>query len=103
MDIINDYLKRTKKLEDGRQVVRPRVQCADGFTISVQANSYAYCKPRIDEADEYSEVELGFPNEEDSLILDYAEDPYVPTETVYGFVPVELVNELIEKHGGIIN
>ena len=26
-----------------------------------------------------------------------------PTETVYGYVPIELVNELAEKHGGIVN
>ena len=24
------------------------------------------------------------------------------TRTVYGYVPVEVVNELIEKHGGIV-
>jgi hypothetical protein len=48
-------------------------------------------------------VELGFPSEEDDLITDYA-DMYVvdnPTKTVYPYVPIEIVNELIEKHGGI--
>ena len=27
----------------------------------------------------------------------------IPTETVYGFVPIELVEKLIQKHGGIVN
>ena len=49
---------------------------------------------------DYESVELGFPSIEDELINEYAEDePY--TETVYGYVPIEIVEELINKHGGI--
>ena len=48
------------------------------------------------------QVELGFPNEPDDAILEYAEDPGMPTDTVYGFVPIDLAEELIQKHGGII-
>jgi hypothetical protein len=33
--------------------------------------------------------------------MEYAEDPDNPTNTVYGFVPIELVEQLIENHGGI--
>lgn len=32
----------------------------------------------------------------------YAEDPGT-TETVYGYVPIKVVNKLIKKHRGIIN
>lgn len=52
----------------------------------------------------YESVELGFPSEEDELINEYAEgddydyDDY--TNRVYGYVPVEVVEKLIEKHGG---
>lgn len=81
---------------------RPALVCKDGFTISVQANEYCYCHPRKFNLDEYEEVELGFPNMADDLILDYAEDPEDPTETVYGYVPIELVEELVAKHGGIV-
>lgn len=108
MDAINEYLKRTRKVTilitgEEYEDIRPRVECKDGFVISVQANKYAYCTPRINGASEYEEVELGFPNREDKLIEDYAEDPYSLTQTVYGYVPVELVNQLVEKHGGIVN
>ena len=49
---------------------------------------------------DYESVELGYPSIEDELINEYAEDePY--TETVYGYVPIEIVEELINKHGGI--
>ena len=42
------------------------------------------------------------PSELDNLIDIYAEDPGT-TETVYGYVPIKVVNKLIKKHGGIIN
>lgn len=107
MDKINEYLKRTRDVytyPDGLYVERPRkpIVCVDGFTISVQAGFGMYSIPRINGADEYTKVELGFPSEADELIMDYAEDPDDPTETVYGYVPIEIVNELIEKHGGIV-
>lgn len=108
MDKINEYLnrtRRTKTLSDGStfEDVRPRVECADGFRISVQASQYHYCTPRRNGVVEYETVELGSPNVVDPLIIDYAEDPEDPTHTVYGYVPVDIVCELVEKHGGIIN
>ena len=33
--------------------------------------------------------------------MDYCEDDENPCGTVYGYVPVELVDRVIEKHGGI--
>ena len=40
---------------------------------------------------------------EEPLIADYAENPDDLTHTVYGYVPIEVVNKLIEIHGGIVN
>lgn len=106
MDKINEYLKRTLKVYecDGYrfQDIRPRLRCMDGFVISVQASRTHYCEPAINEAEKYVSVELGFPNIEDPLIIEYAEEIDNPTETVYAYVPIEIVNELIEKHGGIV-
>lgn len=76
-----------------------RVHCADGFSVSVQANSSAYCTPR-NLTGPYTHVELGFPSLNDELIASWAEDPEKLTETVYGQVPVEIALELINKHGG---
>ena len=107
MDRINEYLKETRRVDrlfDGTECERnrPRLMCADGFSVSVQASEYHYCTPRINGADKYETVELGYPNIEDSLIMDYAEDDDMPTGTVYGYVPVHIVCELVEKHGGIM-
>jgi hypothetical protein len=107
MDKINEWLEKTKIVQtcpDGTryQKIRPRLICKDGYSISVQASWGHYCSPRFDDVNEYKTVELGFPNMKDVLIMAYAEEPDYPTETVYAYVPVELVNELIEKHGGIM-
>ena len=77
-----------------------RVVCADGFTMSVQAHSTAYCTPRIDDAECYTEVEIGFPNDVEPLILSYAEEPERPTDTVYGYVPRAKVMLVVLHHGG---
>ena len=94
---INEFLQETNYFGYGG---RPRVHCADGFSVSVQASQFHYCRPRIDNADKYEAVELGYPSAADDLITDYAED-CAYTDTVYGYVPVEIVHKLIEKHGGI--
>ena len=97
----NEYLQKTY-MNDVTFWVRPRVICADGFSISVQANEYTYCSPRITYPGEYMEVELGYPSEPDELIEEYAEDWDDLTNTVYGYVPIEIVDKLLEKHGGIV-
>lgn len=83
-------------------IIRNAAKCTDGFSVSIQANAGAYCTPRDAFAMEYKTVELGYPSSTDSLIMDYAEDSECPTGTVYGYVPVDVVDKLIKKHGGII-
>lgn len=78
-----------------------RITCKDGFSLSVQATRGSYCSPRENLGPWY-EVEVGFPSAEPELIMSYAEQPEKPTETVYGYVPIELVEQLIELHGGIV-
>ena len=78
------------------------VVCADGFSMSVQAHDGAYCEPRRDAQRKYTLVEVGFPSAEEELIMPWAEDRNQPTETVYGYVPVDVVTNVIVKHGGIV-
>ena len=79
------------------------VLCADGFSMSVQAHESAYCQPRENNAPSYVEVEVGFPNREEPMLLDYAEEPDRPTNTVYAWVPVQVVTNVIAKHGGAVD
>jgi len=78
------------------------VRCKDGFIMSVQAGSTQYSHPREDNAERYIEVEIGFPNQKEDLLMEYAEDSAEPTETVYAYVPAPVVTLVIAKHGGMI-
>jgi hypothetical protein len=80
-----------------------RVVCADGFEMSVQAHEGAYCTPRTNNADTYALVEVGFPSIEEPMLMKWAEDKESPTDTVYGWVPVKVVTDVIAKHGGMVS
>ena len=94
-----------KDFEDGimRRIMNPYVICKDDFTFSAQASESHYSKPK-GLADEYEEIEIGFPSYNDLIIAKYRED-YGCEETfssaVYGYVPVGVVDKLIAAHGGI--
>ena len=97
---INEFLRKYRRVEHGMNVTRPRVLCADGFTVSVQAGCGIYSIPRGD-ADDYTHVELGYPSQGEEALLKYAENREWPTDTVYAYVPVELVDKVLKAHGGI--
>ncbi len=90
----------------------PRIVCADGFSISVQAAASSYCTPRCDSPDTpYTHVECGFPSSTPMTpeLKYYAEALYGRdesecdfTETVYGYVPVEIVKAELQEHGGVV-
>lgn len=105
-NITQKFLKETYSIKElaGFEMIerKPRVTCNDGFSVSIQASEYHYCTPRINlKNGGYYSVELGFPSQEDDLIKPYAEDSSSFTQTVYGYVPIGIVDELIMKHGGI--
>ena len=79
-----------------------KVSCADGFSMSVQASTFCYCTPRNNDGP-YSQVEVGYPSAREEMLMDWAEDPDDPTGTVYGYVPVSVVTNVIAKHGGIMD
>ena len=106
---INEYLQKHKVIEllCGEYSIRkvaPRVKCQDGFSMSVQVGEYAYCLPRENNAYTYTQVEVGYPSEREELLDEWVErwDDNEPdwTRSVYGYVPIEVVDKIIEKHGG---
>lgn len=85
--------------------LKPRIECVDGVSLSVQADEGMYCRPRTDEGPHY-EVEVGFILDADGATVTppdtwkkYVDDEDFPSD-VYGYVPVELVEAFIELHGG---
>lgn len=105
MDKVNkwleeQYVNSIGRINDSFFIARP-IHCNDGFCVSVQASSIHYCAPRETGAYPYKTVELGYPNMVIEELEPYAECTVDPTGTVYPFVPIELVNDVMEKHGGI--
>ena len=116
-EFIKDNLKVTYpadeysslKLKDMMTTSRlPHIVCADGFSMSVQVGYSLYSTPKK-VAKRYSAVEIGYPSEPEELIKEWAEwisfseedgEPDY-TDTVYPYVPVKIVNQVLKKHGGI--
>ena len=99
-DLINKLIKEARgKSSASVPWVMPPLVCRDGFNVSVQAGAKHYCEPRSDEGP-YTHVELGFPSAPSDLLTEYAEDETAPTLTVYGYVPLGVVEALLESHGG---
>ena len=80
------------------------VICKDGFTMSVQANAFAYCSPRVNNAERYTSVEVGFPSQPEPLLMQWIDGfENSPTSTVYGYVPVERISLICAVDGGIVS
>lgn len=120
-DVVNEYFKRfypadwqTAEREfttmlGGMERVRnskvsnvfPAMVFADGVTLSVQGHCGAYSQPRDDFAENYSSVECGFPSAVIEELLPYQDGNGDPLSSVYGYVPIDVVETIIKKHGGL--
>lgn len=94
------------------------IECADGFVMSVQGGAVNYCAPRYDAtwpgdsggmyADKpgpFTHLEVGFPTQRPEPWAEW--EPHQdgdedPTQSVYAYVPVELIAKTIALHGGQI-
>lgn len=100
-----------------------KIECADGFTVSVIAGGGTYCHPRpamctggahapqwdggvqCNYPGPYTEVEVGFPSERPEPWSEWEKyaDGSIGDATgavVYAYVPVDMVRALIASHGG---
>lgn len=79
----------------------PRIICANGAELSIQASENHYCSPR-ENTGPYTSVEIGYPSvAPPSTWEPYAEEWDNPTDCVYGYVPIELVLFFVAANGGI--
>lgn len=80
-----------------------RLILADGGSMSVQASEYHYCSPRInlDSYAGYNEFEIGFPNKHYPELDKYQDMDGDPTDSVYAYVPKEVLEQLIDSAGGV--
>ena len=83
--------------------LNPRVYCMDGFNLSIQRTDYTYSDLHHIWGQNCDGIcfEIGFPSNPEELIMKFAESPENPTKTVYAYVPLSVVMQVLEKHGGI--
>ena len=102
---LNDYLSG-RLSTFGKYVIKgttPKITCTDGVTLSVQTGKTLYCSPREDTGP-WFQVEVGFPSIAppetwaEYFDGDWASDDR--TSSVYGYIPIDLVIEFINDHGG---
>lgn len=80
----------------------PRIYCKDGFNISVQVNEGSYSGSENGYrkfGSEWKIVEWGFPSEAIDSVKYNSESE--PTTNSVSSVEIELIDELLESHGGI--
>jgi hypothetical protein len=118
--------RHSRKMSYDNQLFHcPRVWAKDGFSVSLQIHNGNYCSSENGYREfghTMEEVEFGFPSENEPLMHKYSEMyghtkpqfneelnvEYIPfeeatfdiTDTV-GRIPVSVMEEVFEKHGGI--
>jgi hypothetical protein len=112
-EYINEYIMNHRSPRG----VTATMRCKDGASVSVQASSGHSCWPLGDEGP-YSHVEAGFPSVEppasweecrevDYYEIEYCDREYCESEyyekgdETYYRLPIELVDEFIQAHGGL--
>jgi hypothetical protein len=79
-----------------------RLLLANGVSLSIQASYNHYCTPRmLIPYAQYSEFEVGYPSEVIEALMPYCKDSNRPTETVYSYVPLEVLHTYIASVGGV--
>ena len=89
--------------------VLPRIHCKDGFSISIQVHNGNYCASENGVrtfGTDWKLVEWGFPSEQIDAEKYHAEENFYEeeidtTQTVGGYVEIELMDTLLQEHGGI--
>lgn len=76
------------------------IQCADGFTMSVQASQDHKCIPVSDKGP-WTHFEVGFPSEPEVLLKTKSEDED-DDPSIFECVPANVIAEIIIKHGGVV-
>lgn len=112
---LKDFIEVTNVRISAGKTVRPIIILNDGHAISIQASLTHYCEPRRNpwfSSDTYQKMEVGFPTFIDPDLDEWAETMPIFDDNgemtdeeektgVYGWVPVDILQKVIDKHGGI--
>jgi hypothetical protein len=100
---VNQYGRKYTGEGGTSATIFPAMKCVGGNEMSVQGHFGAYSMPREDFADHYVAVEIASAAE--PLLDAFKGDTYGEGEeavTIYAYVPISIVEQVIEKHGGLV-
>jgi hypothetical protein len=98
-EILNPAGRQNDRGTDFLEII-PQIECSDGFTMSVQTGRTHYCKPR-DNYGPWHSAEVGYPSARVEEFMPYIDGKDSdPTDTVYGYVPMDVIAAVIDQHGG---
>ena len=102
VDILNEHIQG-EIVDECRRPVQT-IKCKDGVTLSAQAGRFLYSDPREDHKT-FTKIEIGFPSVSppDSW-ADYFDGDWENDDrraSVYAYVPIEMVVDFINDHGGV--
>jgi len=97
----------TEWMQEGRDAewreMTTRLLLVDGSSLSIQASEGHYCAPRcdFDDYDQYYEFEVGFPSAHMDELAAYQDGQGDQTSSVFGYVPKEVIESLVNARGGV--
>lgn len=103
VDMVHNRTYNDKMSYNNTYFFCPRIHCNDGFSISLQIHNGNYCSSENGYrtlGHTMESVEFGFPNQDEELLKEYAEEPDNLKHTV-GQLPIDIAQQIIDKHGGI--
>ena len=81
--------------------IKPEIVCGDGFVISMQGSKFHHCYPKVSNIWEYRSLEVRCRNYIEPVLSLYSVDARITLDTIYPNVPTTVLENIIEKHGGI--
>jgi len=100
IEFLNTLLSSARVLPTSLVRVLPPIVCADGCSLSVQASEFHHCLPR-NLTGPYTHVEVGFPSSPvPNSWIEYADSGEIDSD-VFAYVPIKLVVDFINSHGGV--
>lgn len=97
----NDWLAAQKAGKTGySRTVVPHITCKDGTALSVQASDAHYCSPKDDNGP-WTSVEVWCIRAPSGRTVHPRSFGNGGRSDPYGWVPVEIVDKFIKRHGGL--
>ena len=106
LDSLNQWIRRNKCEYEGK-VLLPLMECTDGVVIALGVGKDRKSNPRrnIGESEQfdYTQVEIPFISKNGECLRDsFFDDFEIGRSGMYSYVPVSIVENYVNQHGGYV-